>query len=124
MRVAGKIAKLLIQSLFKKPATGNYPFDQSGMPAGFRGKLKFYHEKCIGCKFCMRDCPSGAIEIHKTGDKEFEAKMDLARCIYCGQCLDSCPKNALESTSEFELARLGPDQLKIVLNVANKKNPE
>ena len=57
MSKPGKIARLLIQSLFRKPATINYPAQRSGMPKGFRGKLKFYPEKCIGCKLCMRDCP-------------------------------------------------------------------
>ena len=62
----GKIARLLIQSLFKKPATLDYPVtDRSGMPEGFRGKIKFDASLCIGCKMCVRDCPSGAIEIRK-----------------------------------------------------------
>lgn len=120
----GKIARLLIQSLFKKPATGNYPADRSGMPEGFRGKLKFNAQMCIGCKMCMRDCPSGAIEIRKIGEKQFEAQINLAKCIYCGQCVDSCPKNALEITAEFELARLDPAQLKVIFNDGNKDNPK
>lgn len=120
----GKIARLLMQSLFKKPATGNYPADRSGMPEGFRGKLKFNAQVCIGCKMCMRDCPTGAIEIRKIGDKQFEAQINLAKCIYCGQCVDSCPKNALDITAEFELARLDPAQLKVIFNDGNKDNPK
>jgi formate hydrogenlyase subunit 6/NADH:ubiquinone oxidoreductase subunit I len=119
----GKIARLLIQSFFKKPATGNYPADGTGMPEGFRGKLKFNAFVCIGCKMCMRDCPAGAIEIVKIGEKQFEAQVNLAKCIYCGQCVDSCPKKALEITDEFELARLDPAQLKVKLNAANKDRP-
>ena len=120
----GKIARLLMQSLFKKPATGNYPFDLSGMPEGFRGKLKFNAEMCIGCKMCMRDCPSGAIEINKIGEKQFQAQVNLAKCIYCGQCVDSCPKKALQITAEFELASLDPAQLKVILNAKNQDNPK
>jgi len=120
----GHIARLLIQSLFKKPATGNYPVDQSGMPEGFRGKLKFNAPMCIGCKMCMRDCPSGAIKIIKLGEKQFQAQINLAKCIYCGQCVDSCLKHALEITAEFELARLDPAQLKVILNAANKDNSQ
>ena len=119
----GKIARLLIQSFFKKPATINYPADCSGMPEGFRGKLKFDASLCIGCKMCMRDCPSGAIEIRKIGEKQFEAEVNLAKCIYCGQCVDSCFKKALGITAEFELAKLDPAQLKVILNAVNKSTP-
>ncbi len=124
MKRPGKIAKLLIKTFFKKPITGNYPADGSGMPEGFRGKLKFNPSACIGCKMCMRDCPSGAIEIRKTGEKQFEAEVNLARCIYCGQCVDSCLKKALEITADFELAKLDPAQLKVILNAANKEQPK
>jgi formate hydrogenlyase subunit 6/NADH:ubiquinone oxidoreductase subunit I len=120
----GKIAKLLIQSFFKKPATGNYPADRSGMPEGFRGKLKFNAALCIGCKMCMRDCPSNAIEIIKIGEKQFQAHVNLAKCIYCGQCVDSCFKKALAITAEFELAKLDPAQLKVILNADDQSNPQ
>ena len=120
----GKIAKLLIQSLFKKPATLNYPSERTGMPKGFRGKIKFNPELCIGCKMCMRDCPSGAIEIRKLGEKQFEAEINLGKCIYCGQCVDSCPKQALEITAEFELAQLNPDKLKVILNAETKNDSQ
>jgi len=120
----GKIARLLMQSFFKKPATINYPAEKSGMPEGFRGKLKFDASLCIGCKMCMRDCPSGAIEIRKVGEKQFEAEINLAKCIYCGQCVDSCLKKALGITAEFELAKLDPAQLKVIFNDGNKDNPQ
>ena len=117
----GKIARLLMQSFFKKPATGNYPADGTGMPEGFRGKLKFNPAMCIGCKMCMRDCPSGAIEIRKIAEKQFEAEINLAKCIYCGQCVDSCPKKALEATCEFELASTDRNKLKVTFRDDPKK---
>lgn len=120
----GAMIKLLLQTVFKKPATLNYPAVRSGMPEGFRGKIKFYPEKCIGCKMCMRDCPTQAIEIKKIGEKQFEAEINLARCIYCGQCVDSCVKKALEVTAEFELAQLDPAKLKIVFHAEPKIDPE
>ena len=116
MKRAGKIIQQVLFSLFKKPATLNYPSERSGMPQGFRGKIKFFPERCIGCKMCMRDCPSGAINIKQVGEKKFEAEIDLGKCIYCGQCVDSCLKKALEYTSEFELAQLERGKLKVVFN--------
>jgi formate hydrogenlyase subunit 6/NADH:ubiquinone oxidoreductase subunit I len=112
----GKILRQVIGSIFKKPATLNYPSEKTAMPEGFRGKLKFDASKCIGCKMCMRDCPSNAITIRQIADKKFEAEIDLSRCIYCAQCVDVCPKKALESTGEFELAQLDSHKLKVVFH--------
>lgn len=123
MRKPGKIASQLIKSLFKKPATINYPAQRSGVPKGFRGKIKFNTSLCIGCKMCMRDCPSGAIEIKEIGPKQFQAEINLGKCIYCGQCVDSCLKKALEITEEFELAQLKPDKLKVIFNASPKEGP-
>ncbi len=111
----GKMASQVLHSLFKKPATSMYPFVKTPMPKNFRGKLRFYHERCIGCKMCMRDCPSAAITIKTVGEKKFVAEIDLARCLYCAQCVDTCPKEALEATPEFELAQLEHSKLLIVL---------
>jgi len=121
---AGAMLRAVLQSLFKKPATVNYPFDASGMPNGFRGRLKFHPDLCINCKLCMRDCPSDAIKIVKVGEKQFEAEIDLGKCIYCAQCVDSCPKKALEATAEFELAQLVRNKLKIVFRADPSNKPE
>lgn len=123
MRKPGKIAPQLIKSLFKKPATLNYPAIKSPMAKGFRGKLKFNPSLCIGCKLCMRDCPCGAIEIKEIAPKQFQAEINLAKCIYCGQCVDSCLKKALEMTEEYELAQLDPEKLKIIFNASPKEGP-
>ena len=109
----GKMLKQVLQSIFKKPATTHYPFTKAVMPNKFRGKILFHPERCIGCQMCVRDCPSGAIEIKKVGDKKFECHIDLGKCIYCAQCVDSCMKKALEATKEFELAVLDRENLKV-----------
>jgi len=110
----GKVTRHVLSSLTKKPATINYPRQASPMPKGFRGKLKFNPDLCIGCRMCMRDCPTGAIEIRKVADKTFEAVIDLGKCIYCGQCADSCIKKAIQLTGDFELAELDYKKLNII----------
>lgn len=109
-----KMLKEVLGSIFKKPATHRYPADPMEMPERFRGKLKFDPSKCIGCRMCMRDCPTKAIVITKAGENQFEAEFDLTRCIYCAQCVDSCPKKAIEPTPDVELAKLDPKKLKAV----------
>ncbi|MCX5778536.1 MAG: 4Fe-4S binding protein [Elusimicrobia bacterium] len=111
----GAMLKEVLCSLFKKPATHNYPFVKIAKPEAFRGKLNFFSDKCIGCKICMRDCPSNAIIIHKIADKQFEAEIRLDKCVYCAQCVESCPKKALEATHDFELASLSQDSLRVII---------
>lgn len=126
----GRMIREVLDSLFRKAATSRYPFVKAQPPKGFRGKLRFSADKCIGCKACMRDCPAGAITIRQVGEvppppdappgtkptKKFEAVIDLSRCIYCAQCVDSCPRKALEATPEFELAQQDRAKLKVVFH--------
>jgi len=120
----GKMIREVLGSVFKKVATSKYPAEKLEMGEKYRGKLKFYPEKCIGCKMCMKDCPSNAIVINKLGDKQFEAVIDLGKCVYCGQCVDICPKKALEYTQDVELAQLDNKKLKIVFNANNQGQPK
>jgi formate hydrogenlyase subunit 6/NADH:ubiquinone oxidoreductase subunit I len=116
--------KTVLGAIFKKPATSQYPFVKTEMPENFRGRIKFFPEKCIGCKLCMRDCPSNAIVIRKIADKVFEADIYSNKCIYCAQCVETCPKDALEATREFELAQLSQDKLKVVHRAATAETPK
>lgn len=113
MKKPGVMTKEVLSNVLRKPATIRYPFEKIVKPKDFRGKLKFYAEKCIGCKLCMKDCPSNAITIVEVGPKKYEAIVDLDKCIFCGQCVDSCAKKALESTTEYELASLDKKTLKV-----------
>lgn len=117
----GKMIKQVLQSLFKKPVTTQYPFKKSAMPENYRGKILFHPELCVGCNMCVRDCPSNAIKIREVGENRFAAEFDLARCIYCAQCVDSCMKKALESSKEFELASLDREKLKVLLGADVKE---
>jgi NAD-dependent dihydropyrimidine dehydrogenase PreA subunit len=47
-------------------------------------------EKCTGCGFCMRDCPVGAVTIHRK-----KAGIDRKICVSCGVCVRVCPESAV-----------------------------
>ncbi|MFW6148586.1 MAG: 4Fe-4S dicluster domain-containing protein, partial [Atribacterota bacterium] len=102
----------LIKQLFHKPTTNCFPVKyypgkttvtelikkvQNGevkintpviVPEKFRGKIVYEREKCIGCRLCVRVCPSRAIEFLP---EEKKIKIRLDRCIFCSQCNDVCP---------------------------------
>ena len=113
MKGYGKFTPSLIGMLLKKPDTVRYPAVKSQAPEYYRGALKFDAEKCIGCRLCENGCPSNAIEIMPVAPKKFKAVVYMDRCIFCGQCVDSCRKGALENTSNFELANLNREALKV-----------
>ena len=126
MRI-GKMTREVLRNFFKKPATVLYPVEKLDMPKNFRGKLIFHSAKCVGCKLCMKDCPTGAIEIRPVGpaaDRKFECEINLSRCIYCAQCVDSCLKKALEATTDVELAQLDIKSLKVIYGPDPGSNPK
>jgi formate hydrogenlyase subunit 6/NADH:ubiquinone oxidoreductase subunit I len=120
----GRMLRQVLDSVLRRPATVMYPYVKVSMPDRFRGKIIFHPEKCIGCKLCVKDCPSKAITIRKTGDKQFEAEFEINKCVFCAQCVDSCAKKALESTQEYELAQLDPKKFKIVFKSETAPAPK
>jgi formate hydrogenlyase subunit 6/NADH:ubiquinone oxidoreductase subunit I len=116
------LSEVFIQ-MFKKPFTNKFPAKYApnnttqflkdvgsgkiniippvDAPEGFRGKIEYDKEKCIGCKLCLKVCPSEAIEFK---EKDKKIKIYLARCTFCSQCNDICPVKCLSMSKEFLLA--------------------
>jgi len=97
----------LAKHLFKKPITLKYPFEKISPPEGFRGKLSWDADKCVGCGLCVTVCPSFALEMIGKGPTA-EFRYYLSRCVFCSQCVSTCPKDALKMTDEYELADYKP----------------
>ncbi|MBN1280075.1 MAG: 4Fe-4S binding protein [Candidatus Thermoplasmatota archaeon] len=113
----------VFRQMFKKPFTNKFPAKYAPSsttqfldnvangnaqmippvptPQNFRGKIQYDREKCIGCKLCIKVCPSGAIEFK---EEQKKVKIYLARCTFCSQCNDICPTNCLSMSNEFLLA--------------------
>ncbi len=47
-------------------------------------------DACIGCGFCVRDCPTGAVKLSKK-----KAVIDLDNCTNCKACIRSCEEEAM-----------------------------
>lgn len=57
----------------------------------FTSKCKVDHEKCIGCKICIKTgCPALFF------DKDYKvSNIDKNQCVGCSVCLQVCPKDAI-----------------------------
>jgi len=118
-----KMIKILLKQLFLKAATNKFPAKYAPasataymkkvtegsvalippvpVPERFRGKIAYDRESCIGCKLCIRVCPTRAIEFIPDDKK---VKIFVSRCCFCAQCTDVCPTNSLSMTDQFMLS--------------------
>jgi len=118
-----EIVKILLKQLVQTPATNKFPAKYAPastikflnmvakgkmemippvpVPPGFRGKIAYDRENCIGCQLCYKICPTKAIEWLPEGKK---VKVFISRCCFCAQCVDICPVNTLAMTEEFLLS--------------------
>jgi NAD(P)H-quinone oxidoreductase subunit I len=103
MKFPGKMLPNIFGFIFKKPVTILYPKEGGVPPAGLRGKMKLYSDKCISCKLCSKVCPSGACKMDTIGEKP-KPVFDLDYCTFCAQCAETCPTAAIEMTEEYALA--------------------
>jgi NAD-dependent dihydropyrimidine dehydrogenase PreA subunit len=65
-------------------------------------------EKCVGCAFCVRDCPVEAVRI--VGRK---ARIDPLCCTHCGVCVRVCEQGAVTAAAERPEAALECDHCPI-----------
>ncbi len=88
------------------------------VPSGFRGRLKFDSEKCIGCLTCIRFCPAGTITAKKDS-KGLELEYSYSRCTFCGMCAEHCPTRAITLTSDYKM--IESDKKKFITKGRTKK---
>lgn len=102
-----KIGRMIMRSLFKKPATLMYPVKQREYTERTRGHIAIDIEDCILCGICMRKCPTDAITVDRNAKSWQIRRM---QCIQCTHCVEVCPKKCLHN----EKAYTTPDVVKIV----------
>jgi len=89
------------------------------LPEGFRGKLAYDFDKCIGCGMCLKVCPANALEAYKIIDPKKDKKANRmvffrGKCTYCEECAVVCPVSAIVLTENFMMANyqsFGDDQI-------------
>lgn len=89
-----------LKKVENKTLTLNPPVE---VPPGFRGKIEYDREACIGCQMCMKVCPSETIEFIPDGRK---VKFHMSRCTFCALCTEICPKNCIRMSDTFIMATL------------------
>lgn len=95
---AFKIAKTVLKSAFKKPATLMYPVVEREWQERTRGSIDIEAEKCILCGICSKRCPADAINVDRKGGKWEIHRM---QCVQCGECVEACPKNCLAMNPKY-----------------------
>jgi formate hydrogenlyase subunit 6/NADH:ubiquinone oxidoreductase subunit I len=116
----------VFKSLFRPPATENYPFVRSATVERLRGLLKWDAASCSGCGLCAMDCPAKALELNMIDRKakRFYLTYRTDRCMFCGQCVVSCNKGSLRmSNTEWELASLNKDAFVIYFGEKQDAEP-
>ncbi len=93
-----RIGKVLVKSLFKKPATLMYPVIPREWGERTRGQIDIEEKNCILCGICGRKCPTLAIAVDR---KEKKWGIERMQCIQCGCCVDVCPKKCLSMNPQY-----------------------
>jgi len=102
-----KIGRMVMRSLFRKPATLMYPVVERDYTERTRGHIEVDMDVCILCGICDKKCPTDAITVDKQARTWSIQRM---RCIQCSCCVEVCPKKCLLNEKSYTT----PDVIKIV----------
>lgn len=111
------------EMMFQEPITVQYPEVRDEIPHWFRGiplqrtDIATGEYKCTSCGMCVEACPVNVItlEWHQnpvTKKKEVDRyAIDMSRCMLCNYCVEACPFDSLIMGSDFELAKVDPENM-------------
>ncbi|MGI5976908.1 MAG: 4Fe-4S binding protein [Candidatus Limivicinus sp.] len=107
-------AKEAIGQLFSKSSCAMYPVVPSEAAPGYRGRIVYHADQCIGCGMCERVCAGGAIT--RTVEKVEEGtkitiSFNLGSCTFCNTCADFCTHHAIELTTDYHMIATKPEDL-------------
>ena len=93
-----KLGKMVMSSLFKKPATLMYPVIPRQWQERTRGHIENKIEDCIYCGICQKKCPTNALVVDRAARSWEIARM---QCIQCSCCVEVCPKKCLTNENTY-----------------------
>lgn len=98
--------------IFRNSQTVAYPTERLIFSERFRGRHRFYFERCIHCGLCERVCPCNSIKLEPGGsDGARYPHINYGTCSLCGYCVEFCPKKALEFTDLVEFSEYNREDL-------------
>ena len=73
------------------------------VPVGkrFRGRVNYIRDKCVGCRLCLKVCPSNAFTFIEESKKVI---IHNDRCCFCSQCTEICPPKCLMMSDVYMIS--------------------
>ncbi|UCZ52392.1 4Fe-4S dicluster domain-containing protein [Bacillus shivajii] len=84
------------------------------------GNVVIDQEKCVGCTYCVQNCPFGIVELASYVNEDGETKQRAQKCTLCNDrleeglmpaCADICTMDAIVFGSKEEMMKLAKERL-------------
>ena len=107
-----KLGKMTLRSLFSKPETIRYPFEEPEHPACMKGVVEFDYSNCIYCGICEKRCPTNAISVNKN-----ESNLDYRSfCLHSMRLLYTRVSQILLDDESRSCSSKGPEKKKVTIS--------